>query len=50
VLDDISRADEQETLRRWAGEDARLRIEPTLIGQHGILSYARAATAPAQRR
>jgi predicted O-methyltransferase YrrM len=50
VLDDISRADEQETLRRWADEDARLRIEPALIGQHGIMSYARAATAPAQRR
>ena len=50
VLDDISRDDEQETLRRWADEDTRLRIEPTLVGQHGILSYARAAAAPAQRR
>jgi predicted O-methyltransferase YrrM len=50
VLDDISRDDEQETLRRWAQEDTRLRIEPTLIGQHGILSYAPAASTPAQRR
>jgi hypothetical protein len=49
VLDDIGRDDEQETLRRWAEEDTRLRIEPTLVGQHGILSYARAA-ASAQRR
>jgi predicted O-methyltransferase YrrM len=50
VLDDIGRDDEQETLRRWADEDDRLRIEPTLIGQHGILSYPRSATAPIQRR
>jgi predicted O-methyltransferase YrrM len=50
VLDDISRDDERETLRRWAEEDSRLRIEPALVGQHGVLSYARVATAPAQRR
>jgi predicted O-methyltransferase YrrM len=48
VLDDLSRADEQETLRRWAAEDPTLTVEPTLTGQHGVLSCAR-ATTPTQR-
>jgi predicted O-methyltransferase YrrM len=48
VLDDISRDDEQETLRRWAAEHPGAGIEPTLIGQHGVLSFAR-PTAPGQR-
>jgi predicted O-methyltransferase YrrM len=48
VLDDLSRADEQETLRRWVAEDALLTVEPTPIGQHAVLTYARLST-PAQR-
>jgi predicted O-methyltransferase YrrM len=41
VLDDLSRTDEQETLRRWAEENPGLTAEPASIGQHGVLSYAR---------
>jgi predicted O-methyltransferase YrrM len=48
VLDDLSREDEQETLRRWVYEDCTLTVEATLIGQHAVLSCAR-PTAPAQR-
>jgi predicted O-methyltransferase YrrM len=48
VLDDLGRADEQETLRRWVAEDSLLTVEPTLIGQHAVLTYARHST-PAQR-
>ena len=47
-LDDMSREDEQETLRRWAEENPGTTIEPTLIGQHGLLSYTRVG-APGQR-
>lgn len=46
-LDDLSRPDEQETLRRWAAEPG-VTVEPALIGQHGLLSYA-LVTAPGQR-
>jgi predicted O-methyltransferase YrrM len=48
VLDDLGRDDEQETLRRWVFEDATMTVEPTLIGQHAVLSCPRSA-APAQR-
>jgi predicted O-methyltransferase YrrM len=48
VLDDTSRADEQETLRRWLAEDASMVAEPVTAGQHAVLSYAR-RRAPAQR-
>jgi predicted O-methyltransferase YrrM len=48
VLDDTSRADEQETLRRWLAEDASMVAEPVTVGQHAVLSYAR-RRAPAQR-
>jgi predicted O-methyltransferase YrrM len=47
-LDDMSREDEQETLRRWAEENPGTTVEPTLIGQHGLLTYARVG-APGQR-
>ena len=47
-LDDLSRADEQETLRRWAEENPGATIEPALIGQHGLLTYSRVG-APGQR-
>ncbi len=47
-LDDLSRADEQETLRRWAEENPGMTVEPVLIGQHGLLSYTRVG-APGQR-
>jgi hypothetical protein len=47
-LDDLSRDDEQETLRRWAEENPGATIEPALIGQHGLLSYHRVGT-PGQR-
>ena len=47
-LDDLSRADEQETLRRWADENPGAAIQPALIGQHGLLTYARVG-APGQR-
>ena len=47
-LDDLSRADEQETLRRWAEENPGAVIEPVLIGQHGLLTYVRVG-APGQR-
>ena len=48
VLDDFGREDERETLRRWVSEDGTLTVEATLIGQHAVLSCAR-ATTPAQR-
>jgi hypothetical protein len=47
-LDDLSREDEQETLRRWAEENPGTAVEPALIGQHGLLTYARVG-APGQR-
>ena len=47
-LDDLSRSDEQETLRRWAAENPGMTLEPTLIGQHGLLSHVRVDT-PNQR-
>ncbi len=47
-LDDLSREDEQETLRRWAAETPGTTVEHTLIGQHGVLTYARVG-APGQR-
>jgi len=47
VLDDVSRDDEQETMRRWAQEQGAV-AEPTLIGQHGLLVFGR-PTAPGQR-
>jgi predicted O-methyltransferase YrrM len=47
-LDDLSREDEQVTLRRWAEENPGMTHQPTLIGQHGLLSYVRAGT-PEQR-
>jgi predicted O-methyltransferase YrrM len=48
VLDDTSRADERETLRRWLAEDASMVAEPVTAGQHAVLSSAR-RRAPAQR-
>ena len=47
-LDDLSRSDEQETLRRWAEENPGMTHEPALIGQHGLLAYSRVG-APGQR-
>jgi predicted O-methyltransferase YrrM len=47
-LDDLSRSDEQETLRRWTGENPGLTVQPTVVGQHGLLSYTRVGT-PEQR-
>ena len=47
-LDDLSRSDEQETLQRWIEENPGLTLQPTLIGQHGLLSYTRVGT-PEQR-
>jgi len=51
VLDDMSRDDEQETLRRWVAEHPGAVVEPTLLGQHGVLSFPRATPArrPAAR-
>jgi predicted O-methyltransferase YrrM len=41
VLDDVSRDDEQETVRRWLYDDAALSVEPALLGRHAVLSYGR---------
>lgn len=45
VLDDVSRDDEQETVRRWLYDDAGLTAEPALLGQHAVLSYGRPPAA-----
>jgi predicted O-methyltransferase YrrM len=45
VLDDVSRDDEQETVRRWLYDDAALTVEPALLGQHAVLSYGRPPAA-----
>lgn len=41
VLDDLSREDEQETVRRWVAEIPEVTRDRVLLGQHGVLSYRR---------